>query len=125
MLAATAHAQQQTVTLSNTKFVSLSSIDTQSPRLAGIFSDVDLSTFFKQLFIFAISIGGVIAVFKLGQAGWLYMTGDTLGTVGGIRRAKDIVRSVIIGLLFLLSGWLLLNQINSGILNLDVLHQLK
>lgn len=109
-----AHAQQQS------NFVPLSNINTSSSQsLSGIFQANSLASFVNGLFIFAISVGGFIAVGRLVYAGWLYMVlGDS---AGGASKAKVIFRDVAIGVLLLLSIWLILNVINPNILNLNIL----
>lgn len=99
-------------------FVSLSGIERQSPKTAGIFASNDLTTFFNRLFFFMISIGGILAVGRLAYAGWLYMIGENYGN---LRKAKVVIGNVVIGLLLLLSIWLILNLINPQILRLDIL----
>lgn len=117
-----AQAQQQT----QGQFVSLSGIDSPSKGgstlLSGIFTADSLQNFVNKLFFFAISIGGILAVFQLARAGWLYMLGDN---GGNMQKAKDIIGNVVIGVLLLLSIWLILNQINPNLLNLDILRNLN
>ena len=100
------------------QFVSLSKIEQQSSKTTGIFTSGDLSTFVNRVFFFAITLGAMLAVGRLSYAGWLYMLGDNYGS---LNRAKTIIGNVVIGLLILLSIWLVLNLINPQILNLDVL----
>lgn len=116
-----AHAQQQT-----NGFVSLSDATGNGQQgqlgIPGLFSAKDLGDFVNKLFIFAITIGGFAAVGRIVYAGWMYMMGDSLG---GMRRARDIFRDVVIGILLLLSIWLILNVINPDILKFKVLDSLK
>lgn len=101
-------------------FVSLSGIEKGSGgnQLSGLFTDGDLAGFFNKLFIFMISVGAIIAVLRLMWAGYLYM-GSELWTKKA--DARRIFTEVIIGLLLLLSIYIILDQINPDILKLNIL----
>ena len=95
----------------------------QSPLLAGLFNpDQNLAQFFNTLFKTAIVVGAMLAVLRLGYAGFLYMTTDLPGIKS---HSKDIIGPTVTGLLLLLAVWLILNQINPDILNLDILRNVK
>jgi len=81
-------------------------------------STTSLAQFFNTLFKTAIVVGAILAVLKLGYAGFLYMTTDLPGSKGS---SKTIIQQTVMGLLLLLAVWLILNQINPDILNLDIL----
>lgn len=89
-----------------------------SPVLANLMASNDLSSFFNAFFKTAIVAGAMLAVLRLGYAGFMYMTTDSFGDKG---KAKGIIQDAVIGLLLLLSIWLILNQINPNLLNLDIL----
>lgn len=72
----------------------------------------DFYTCVNRLYRFGIAIGGSVAVFLFVMAGYLYMTGEPKA----IEQAKSIVTSTLIGLLLLLSTYLLLNQINPDLI---------
>lgn len=101
-----------------TGFVPLEKSIQQSSRFGNLYQSNDLTTFINRLFFFMISIGGMLAVGRLVYAGWLYMIGDNFGN---LKRAKEVVGNVVIGLLLLLSIWLILMQINPYILNTNIL----
>lgn len=92
----------------------------QSPFLSRIFdpNTVSLAQFFNTLFKTAIVVGAMLAVMKLGYAGFMYMTTDLPGAKGN---ARSTISQALLGLLLLLSVWLILNQINPDILNLNAL----
>lgn len=96
----------------------------QSPFLSRIFdpNTVSLAQFFNTLFKTAIVVGAMLAVMKLGYAGFLYMTTDLPGSKSN---ARSIISQALLGLLLLLSVWLILNQINPDILNLDALRTVR
>lgn len=99
--------------------------DVQGSRLETIFQTSDkmtLSGFLTGLFTAVISVAAIIAVLRLGYAGYLYMTSESWGSKG---KAKEVIGDVVLGLLLLLSCWLILNQINPDILKLDILNSLK
>jgi hypothetical protein len=91
---------------------------------AGYVSDLfnpdmtSLAGFFNAAFKTAIVIGAILAVLRLGYAGFVYITSDLPGAKGN---AKDIIGHAVTGLLLLLAIWLILNQINPQILNLEIL----
>jgi len=89
-----------------------------SPRLSGLYTTGSLTDYINKMFLFLIAIGGMLAVGRLAYAGWLYMLGESSN---GVKKAKTIIGDVVIGLLLLLSIWLILDLINPQILNLDVL----
>ncbi len=96
----------------------------QSPFLRNLFdpNTVSLAQFFNTLFKAAIVIGAMLAVLRLGYAGFVYMTTDLPGSKSN---ARTIISQAVLGLLLLLSVWLILNQINPDILNLDILRNVK
>ena len=83
----------------------------------------DLSTFINKLFQFALVIGAVGAVLRLAYAGYLYMGQADMWSHKG--QAKAIIGDVTLGLLLLLSIWLILYQINPDILTLNALKNIK
>lgn len=102
-------------------FVPLAPTPENSP-LGQIYKSTDLSGFISGLFTAAISIGGILAVLRLSYAGYIYMTKDAWSSKIS---AKDIIGDTVLGLLLLLSIWLILHQINPNILKLDVLNSLN
>lgn len=102
-------------------FASLADIGNQSSKLGSLYNSTDLSAFMNGLFKFAIAIGAIGAVFRLAYAGYLYMGSDMWSNKG---QAKEIIGDVVLGLLLLLSVWLILYQINPKILSLDALSRL-
>ena len=79
----------------------------------------DLSSFVNGLFKFAIIIGAIGAVLRIAYAGYLYMGSDMWSNKGA---AKEILGDVTLGLLLLLSIWVILYQINPQILSLGALN---
>lgn len=90
--------------------------------LGQIYNSSDFSGFVSGLFTAAISIGGILAVLRLSYAGYIYMTQDAWSAKIS---AKEIIGDAVLGLLLLLSIWLILHQINPDILKLDVLSSLN
>lgn len=79
--------------------------------------NTSLESFFNVLFMSAIAIGAALAVLRLGYAGVVYMMTDL---VTGKQNARRMISEVVLGLLLLLAVWIILNQINPDILNLDI-----
>lgn len=77
----------------------------------------DLAQFFNAFFKTALIVGAMLAVLRIGYAGFIYMTTDSFGSMGN---AKQIIQDAVLGLLLLLSIWLILYQINPNILNLNI-----
>lgn len=99
--------------------------DVQGSRLETIYQNSDgttLSGFLTGLFTAVISVSAILAVLRLGYAGYLYMTSESWGSKG---KAKEVIGDTVLGLLLLLSCWLILNQINPDILKLTVLDSLR
>ncbi len=91
-------------------------------RLGQIYTSNSLTGFINGLFTAAIAVGAILAVMRLAFAGYLYMTTDAWGQKG---KAKEVIGDVIMGLLLLLSIWLILRQINPKLLDLDILQSLR
>jgi hypothetical protein len=91
-------------------------------RIGELYSATSLTDFINKLFNAAIAIGAILAVLRLAYAGYLYMTTDSFGHKS---HAKTVIGDVIIGLLLLLSIYLILRLINPQLLNLDVLKNLQ
>ncbi len=64
---------------------------------------------------FLIIIGAAISALAFGYAGFLMMT--AAGEMGKIEEAKAIFGKVVVGFLFMLSAWLIVNAIESAFLN--------
>lgn len=107
--AAVAHAENGFVPLASSE---------QSPMLQAVYSSTSLGQYVNILFKVALSAGAILAVIKIAYAGYLYMGSDLWGNK---QKAKEILGDVTLGLLLLLSIFLILNQINPQLLNLDVL----
>jgi hypothetical protein len=78
----------------------------------------DLTSFINSAFKLTLSIGAVLAVLRIAWAGYQYMTSDAWGEKS---HAKEILGDVVIGLLLLLSVYLILYQINPDITELKIL----
>lgn len=96
--------------------------DKIDPLFALFNEGTTLPEFFSALFYTALAVGATLAVLRLGYAGFLYMGGDSWGS---LNKAKGIIQDVVLGLLLLLSVWVILNQINPDILNLDILQSVN
>ena len=81
-----------------------------------------LTALFNVAFRFAIAIGAILAVIRLVYAGFIYMTTDLFGAKTA---AKGVIWNALTGLFLLLSIWIILNQINPQILNLDLLRSMN
>ncbi len=104
-------------------FVPLADIGNQSNKLGQLYDSPDLGTYVNRLFLFALSIGAILAVVRLMWAGYLYMgSGDMWSSKG---KAREVFGDVVIGLLLLLAIYLILYQINPDILKLNILDSLK
>ena len=89
--------------------------------LQSIYSSGDLGGYINTMFKVALSVGAILAVLRIAYAGYLYMGTDLWSTKG---KAKEILGNVVLGLLLLLSIYLILYQINPDILRLDILRNI-
>ena len=104
---------------------------TQAPNVSGnssacgtdslskMFCEMTLPDVLNNLFQIAISVGAILAMLRIAYAGYLYMGSADMWS--SKQHAKDVFRDAIIGLLLLLSIWLILYQINPCLLDLEVL----
>ncbi|MCR4281271.1 MAG: hypothetical protein NUV88_03000, partial [Candidatus Kaiserbacteria bacterium] len=91
---------------------------TGSGKLSALYdSDQNLGSYINSMFKVAISAGAIIAVIRLGVAGFKYMGSDMWSTKS---KAREDIGEVFLGLLLLLSLWIILNQINPNLLNLNI-----
>ncbi len=87
------------------------------PTLPGNFTITDttsLPELVRYLFNFSIMIAGLMAFLMLVSGGFRYLT--SAGNAGAQKDARDMITSAILGLLLLLSSYLLLQVINPDIL---------
>lgn len=90
-----------------------------APMLAGFYQSQDLPGLINAVFKLALSVGAILAVLRLAYAGFLYMGAADMW--GEKAQAKEIIRNAIVGLLLLMSIYIILYQINPDIVSLNVL----
>jgi hypothetical protein len=90
----------------------------EGDALSKMFCANDLPTMLNEAFKISISVGAILAMLRIGYAGYLYMGSDIWSNKG---KAKEVFQNAIFGLLLLLAIWLILNQINPDILKLRLL----
>ncbi|HEV3245356.1 MAG TPA: hypothetical protein VG102_03285 [Candidatus Paceibacterota bacterium] len=90
--------------------------------LSQFFSSSNLPGLFNAAFSMALSAGAILAVLRLAYAGWLYMSSDAFGTKS---HAKEVIQNAILGLLLLIGIYIILNQINPCLLNLNVVQTIS
>ncbi|MEK7093393.1 MAG: hypothetical protein AAB927_02810 [Patescibacteria group bacterium] len=93
-----------------------------SSKLGQLYGTTSLAGFLNGLFTAAISIGAILAVLRIAYAGYEYMTSDAWGNKA---RAREIIGDVVLGLMLLLGTYLILNQINPQLLNLNILQNVS
>jgi len=81
---------------------------TTKPAFAAIFGE-DLSTFSRELYKWAIGIGGSLATLVLIYAGYLYAT--SAGNPEQVSQAKEYVIGALAGLAFLLLAAIIYNML--------------
>ncbi len=90
------------------------------PGLPGAPGGGDISSYFQWIFVFGISIAGILAVLMIVVGGIEYMT--AYGNPSKVGDAKDRITQAILGLLLAITGWLILNTISpdltKGVLNI-------
>jgi len=104
-------------------FVPLADTPAES-QIGKLYGDTaNLASLVNGFFKIALAVGAIAAVLRIAYAGYLYMGQSDMWSTKG--KAKEIISDVILGLLLLLSIYLILNQINPDILNLDALRNVK
>jgi hypothetical protein len=108
----------ETTTPKTTTTASTTTVDTVAPAPPGpgetsiadflCTPDISLYTCINRLYRFGIVAGFFIAVVMIVIAGYLYMTGGEKGKEKG----KSYISSTIVGIVILLTSYILLNQIN-------------
>jgi hypothetical protein len=95
------------------------------PSLSGFFSGSGgtFAGFINAAFTLALSAGAILAVLRLAYAGWLYMGAADMW--GSKQKAKEVIMDAILGLLLLIAIYIILNQINPNLLNLNVFQSLQ
>lgn len=91
-------------------------------KLGQLYGDQNFAGFINGLFKFGIAIGAIAAVLRLAYAGYLYMGQSDMWSQKGV--AKGIIQDVTLGLLLLLSIYLILYQVNPDILKLNALKKI-
>ncbi|OGG56535.1 hypothetical protein A3D71_03280 [Candidatus Kaiserbacteria bacterium RIFCSPHIGHO2_02_FULL_55_20] len=91
-------------------------------KLGQLYGDQNFAGFINGLFKFGIAIGAIAAVLRLAYAGYLYMGESDMWSQKGA--AKVIIQDVTLGLLLLLSIYLILYQINPDIIKLNALKKI-
>lgn len=93
----------------------------QSPVISQLFDpNQDLATFLNRAFKIAISVGAILAVLRIGWAGYLYIVkGSDL--FHAKQEGRQVLQDVALGLLLLIAVYIILKQINPDILNLDAI----
>jgi hypothetical protein len=76
-----------------------------------------IETFLQNIFVFLIGAAAVIAVVQITIGGVQYMTSNA---VGSLEDAKSKIRMAIIGLLLILSTYIILQQINPELVNIKL-----
>lgn len=88
-----------------------------SNKLSDAYRTGELGRFMNKVFVGAISLGAILAVFRLAWAGFIYMSSDLWTSK---ENAKEIIKETLLGLFLLLGIWLILYQINPDILKLKI-----
>ena len=111
---------QTTCAAGTTCFVPLA-IYTKSPQFTNAFNSTSggLPQYINNAFTIALSIGAILAVLRIAYAGYMYMGSADMWS--NKQRAREMLGDAIIGLLLLFGIYLILNQIDPNILNLNIL----
>jgi hypothetical protein len=82
-----------------------------SPDNSDFNSAYNLARCANNIYLFAVAFGGFYAVLMFVVAGYMY----SFGSADSIKKAKDIIRSTVIGLILLFSVYAILNTIDPGL----------
>jgi vacuolar-type H+-ATPase subunit I/STV1 len=78
-------------------------------------TDTPIANYAKYVFVFIISISGIIGLFILIYGGFVYFT--SAGDPSKTNEAKAYIKSAILGMIILLLSYLIAKTINPQILN--------
>ena len=87
------------------------------PNLTEEGNNLNLENYLNNAFTFALGIATILAIIKIALGGIKYMMSKS---PGGTEDAKGTIWSAIIGLLLILTTFIILKQINPDILKLDI-----
>lgn len=82
-------------------------------------SNATLGSYINSLFFLIISVAAMLAVIKVVIGGFQYMTQTS--STSATAKARETIRDAIIGLILLLSSYLILSIVNPQILSLEAL----
>jgi|GEM_PF-1981433 len=116
----TTHAQ---ATQAQPQFVPLASYQNAPGFSNTLNNSTSLASYINNVFKIVLSVGGILAVLRIAYAGYMYMGSADMW--GNKQHAKEILADAIIGLLLLFGIYLILNQINPNLLNLDILKNIN
>lgn len=94
-----------------------------SPLLTSALNSGSLPDYINTVFKIVLSVGAILAVLRIAYGGYLYMGSADMW--GNKQHAKEIIGDAIIGLLLLFAIYLILDQINPCLLNLNVLQDIQ
>jgi len=89
-------------------------------NIPGVGEITDISDYIKVLYLFGLAIVGVIAMLFIIIGGIRYMT--AAGNEAGITEAKGQITSAILGLVLVLTSWLILHTVNPELVSLKKLN---
>lgn len=87
------------------------------PNLEKVSQNNPLGTYIPYIFRLAIGLAAVAAVVMIVLGGVQYMTTDA---IQGKEQGKARIKNAIIGLVLVISAWLILNTINPNLLDIDL-----
>jgi hypothetical protein len=87
------------------------------PTASGTVTEVEgITDYIKTIYLFAMGIAGILAMALIVVSGFQWLTAT--GSMSTIGQAKARINNAILGLIVLLSAYLLLNTINPALVNL-------
>jgi hypothetical protein len=95
------------------QFVPLTSL----PGVSGLAQNTGFAPFFNSLYKICIGVAATIAVLQIMRAGIMYMGGDS---VTETKQARELIQNAVLGLVLVLSPYIIFSIINPKILDLNV-----
>jgi hypothetical protein len=87
------------------------------PTASGTVTEVErITDYIKTIYLFAMGIAGILAMALIVVSGFQWLTAT--GSMSTIGQAKARISNAILGLIVLLSAYLILNTINPNLVNL-------
>ena len=91
---------------------------TPMENIPGFSNSGDFPTYIQNIYKFGIWAIGIAALLMVSVGGFMYIT--SAGNQASMGKAKGIIQDAIIGLIMALTAWIILNEINPGLVKVTI-----